>query len=84
MNIQVNNLSHNTADGDLRKLFSTYGEVLSAIVLRDKINGRSRGMATIDMINDAQGAKAISGLHRITLHGKAIGVTEKTYHPSTH
>lgn len=84
MNIQVNNLSHNTADSDLRKLFSSYGEVLSAVVLRDKINGRSRGMATIDMINDVQGAQAISALHRTNLHGKAIGVSEKTYHPSTH
>lgn len=82
MNIQVSNLSHNIVDGDLRKLFSTYGEVLSAEVLRDRINGRSRGTALVDMINDAQGALAITGLHRTHLDGKAIAVTEKMYTPS--
>jgi RNA recognition motif-containing protein len=82
MNIQVSNLSHNIVDGDLRKLFSTYGEVLSAEVLRDRMNGRSRGTAVVDMINDAQGALAITGLHRKELDGKAIAVTEKTYSPS--
>ncbi|MEJ7913026.1 MAG: RNA-binding protein [Chitinophagaceae bacterium] len=84
MNIQVTNLSHNTVDSDLRKLFSFYGEVLSAEVLRDRINGRSRGTAFVDMINDAQGALAINGLHRTQLDGKAIAVSEKTYSPSTY
>lgn len=82
MNIQVSNLSHNTVDGDLRKLFSSYGEVLSAVVLRDRLNGRSRGSASVDMINHEQGLQAISGLHRTKLDGKAIAVTEKIYNPS--
>ena len=82
MNIHVSNLSHNTGDGDLRKLFSSYGEVISAVVLRDKLNGRSRGTAFVDMINDSQGLEAISGLHRTKLDGKSIAVIERTYSPS--
>jgi RNA recognition motif-containing protein len=84
MNIQVSNLSHNTVDGDLRKLFSTYGEVLSAKVLRDRINGRSRGTAVVDMISDEQGALAITALHRKHVDGKAIAVTRQASAPSAY
>jgi RNA recognition motif-containing protein len=82
MNIQVSNLSHNTVDGDLRKLFSGFGEVISAEVLRDRMNGRSRGTAFVNMVDDAQGALAITGLHRTKVDGKAIAVIEKLYSPS--
>lgn len=82
MNIHVSNLSQNTIDADLRKLFSSYGEVLSAVVLRDKLNGRSRGTAFIDMINDAHGGLAVSGLHKTVLNGKEISVSEIEYSPT--
>ena len=42
MNIQVYNLSLNTGDRDLRRLFSPFGIVVSAEVARDKLNGRSK------------------------------------------
>ncbi len=82
MNIHVSNLSQNTIDADLRKLFSSYGEVLSAVVLRDKLNGRSRGTAFIDMINDAHGGLAVSGWHRTVLNVKEISVSEIEYSPT--
>jgi RNA recognition motif-containing protein len=82
MNIHVSNLSQNTVDSDLRKLFSPYGEVLSAVVLRDRLNGRSRGTAFIDMINDAQGGIAVSEVHKTTLDGKEISVSQIEYIPS--
>jgi RNA recognition motif-containing protein len=45
MNIRVSNLSFNVLDAEVRKLFSPFGEVNSAVIIRDKNNGRSNGSA---------------------------------------
>jgi RNA recognition motif-containing protein len=79
MNIHVSNLSVNVIDADLRKLFSAYGEVNSAVIIRDKLNGRSRGTALIDMINDGQAKQAILCLDQTMLDGKLITVSEIRY-----
>jgi RNA recognition motif-containing protein len=43
MNIYVGNLSWSMTDEDLNTLFSEYGTVTSAKILKDKMNGRSKG-----------------------------------------
>jgi RNA recognition motif-containing protein len=79
MNIHVANLSLNVIDSDLRKLFAAFGEVDSAVIVRDKLNGRSRGTAIVDMVNDAHGLAAIQALHRSELDGRTINVSEIPY-----
>ena len=76
MNIHVSNLSLNVIDADLKKLFAAYGEVSSAVIIRDRLNGRSKGSALIDMVNDAQGRQAVLCLDQTVIDGKAITVTE--------
>jgi RNA recognition motif-containing protein len=39
----VGNLSFNTSEGELRELFSAYGEVESAKIISDQFTGKSRG-----------------------------------------
>jgi RNA recognition motif-containing protein len=80
MNIQVFNLSINTEDRDLRRLFSPFGIVASAEVIRDKLNGRSKCNAMIEMPIEKEGRQAIESLHRTVLDGKTISVSE---HPIT-
>ncbi|HEY1111962.1 MAG TPA: RNA-binding protein [Chitinophagaceae bacterium] len=84
MNIHVSNLSPNIIDADLRKLFSPFGEVTSAEVLRDKLNGRSKGSALVHMAIDAQGSQAILCLDRTVVDGKPISVSEVVYDVSDH
>lgn len=79
MNIHVSNLSLNIIDSDLRKLFAAYGEVNSAVIIRDKLNGRSKGSALIDMVNDSQGRQAVLCLDQTIIDGKPITVTELKY-----
>ncbi|MDI3318346.1 RNA recognition motif domain-containing protein [Pinibacter soli] len=76
MNIQIFNLSMNTADRDLRKLFSPFGLVTSAEVIRDKLNGRSNCNAMVEMPVDQEARQAIASLHNVLLDGKKISVTE--------
>jgi RNA recognition motif-containing protein len=81
MNIQVFNLSMNTADRDLRKLFSAFGMVTSAEVARDKLNGRSKCNALIEMPIDSEARQAIESLHQTLFDGKKISVSEHQLKP---
>jgi RNA recognition motif-containing protein len=76
MNIQVFNLSMNTEDRDLRRLFSAFGGVTMAEVLRDKLNGRSKRNGMVEMPIESEGRQAIESLHQTELDGKIISVSE--------
>jgi RNA recognition motif-containing protein len=81
MYIQVYNLSLNTADRDLRKLFSAFGIVSSAEVARDKLNGRSKCNAMIEMPIQPEALQAIESLNQTMLDGKKISVSELPANP---
>ena len=76
MTIQVFNLSRNTGDADLRRLFAHYGVVNSAEVNRDKNNGRSKGNGVINMPIDNEARQAIASLDQTMMDGKKISVSE--------
>jgi RNA recognition motif-containing protein len=76
MTIQVFNLSRNTNDSDLRKLFASFGVVNSAEVSRDKNNGRSKGNGVINMPIDNEARQAIASLDQTMMDGKKISVSE--------
>jgi RNA recognition motif-containing protein len=76
MNIQVYNLSRDFTDAALRKLFSPFGNVDSAEVMRDKLNGRSKGNGVIEMPVDSEARQAIASLDETMVDGKKIAVSE--------
>jgi RNA recognition motif-containing protein len=76
MNIQVYNLNRDVSDTDLRKMFSAYGIVNSAEVVRDKLNGRSKGNGIIEMPVDNDARQAIASLDQTMMAGKKISVSE--------
>lgn len=82
MNIHVSNLSLNVIDSDLRKMFAAFGEVSSAVIVRDRFSGRSKGTAFVDMFHEQQGEQAILALNHSTIDGKQISVTEIEYDPT--
>ena len=45
--LYVGNLSYNTHEEDLREAFSKIGEVLSATLIVDQTNGRSKGFGFV-------------------------------------
>ena len=81
MNIQVYNLSRNTSDADLRRLFAAYGVVNSAEVVRDKLNGRSKGNGVIEMPVEREASQAIASLDQTVMDGKNISVSELNLPP---
>jgi RNA recognition motif-containing protein len=79
MNIYITNLSVHVMDRDLDRLFSAYGTVGFAVIVRDRTNGRSRGIAFVDMPVRAQGEQAVRALHHMEIDGQEISVRELQY-----
>jgi RNA recognition motif-containing protein len=74
--IYVGNLSFNTTDEDLSKLFQPYGAVGSASVIKDKFTGRSRGFGFVEMDKNEEADKAIAELNGKSVEGRALKVSE--------
>ena len=75
MRIFVGNLSYNTTEDQLNDLFAQAGSVESASIVTDKMTGRSRGFAFVEMDSDA-GAKAIEMFNGYEMDGRTINVNE--------
>jgi RNA recognition motif-containing protein len=76
INIYVGNLSFDSSEGDLRRLFEQYGTVDSAKIIVDQFTNRSRGFGFIEMQNREEGLKAIQELDSKDLGGRSIKVNE--------
>ena len=74
--LYVGNLSFNTAEADLRRLFEQYGSVTSCSLIMDKFTGKSRGFAFVEMSSPADAQKAIAQFHGKELDGRALTVNE--------
>ena len=81
MNIYVGNVSFKAGEEDLRKLFSTYGEVSRVSIIMDQATGRSRGFAFVEMTDDAAGKAAIAALNGKDMLGRALTVNEARPRP---
>ena len=75
-NIFVGNLSFNTSEDELRKIFEPYGTVDRVSILTDRETGRSRGFGFVEMANGEEGDKAIAGLNGTQVGGRTINVNE--------
>jgi RNA recognition motif-containing protein len=81
MNIHVTNLSRNVIAADLTRLFSAYGMVGFALVVRDLVSGRSKGVAFVEMPVQVQAEQALMALHLMEIDGQQISVQEIEYRP---
>ena len=74
--LYVGNLSYNTSDSDLQRMFGAFGTVQSAQVVSDRDTGRSKGFGFVEMGNDQEAQAAISGLNGKEVDGRALTVNE--------
>ena len=76
MNIYVGNLSWSMTDDDLMNLFTEHGSVTSAKILKDKMNGRSKGFGFVEMEDDEAAKTAIAALNETEVQGRKLIVNE--------
>ena len=75
-NIYIGNCSYDVTEEQLRDLFTTYGEVDSVNVIRDRDTGRPRGFAFVEMSDPEAAKTAIESLNGTELDGRALKVNE--------
>jgi RNA recognition motif-containing protein len=78
MKIYISNLSFQAGDNDLKKLFSEFGEVDTAMVVMDNFTRRSRGFALVEMVQREAGENAVARLNNTSFMHKTINVREAT------
>lgn len=76
MEIFVSNLAYQVQDNELRDLFTPYGEVRRAAVVKDRETGRSRGFGFVDMPDPAAGARAVAELNGKPFQSRPLMVSE--------
>ena len=74
--LYVGNLPYSVDDAQLEAMATSFGEVVSAKVIQDKFNGRSKGFGFIEMANDEEALKAIEELNEKEIDGRNIKVNE--------
>lgn len=73
-NLYVSSLAWATTDDSLKAYFQTIGTVNSAMVIKDKMSGRSRGFGFVEMASAEEAAKAVDMLNNTDLEGRTIRV----------
>lgn len=70
----VGGLSYDTSEDSLKEAFSKIGAVDSAIIIKDKMSGRSKGFGFVEMANDEEAQKAIESLNGTEIDGRKVTV----------
>src|SRR5262245_957707 len=67
MRIFVGNVAFSTTEYDLEELLSRCGRVSYAMIATDRVTGRSRGFAFVEMPTTSEALAAIEALHGSSL-----------------
>lgn len=70
----VGALSYSTTEESLRKAFEQAGTVLSAKIMMDRMTGRPRGFAFVEMSSEEEAQKAMELFHEQILDDRKIVV----------
>ncbi|MFA6397351.1 MAG: RNA-binding protein [Candidatus Paceibacterota bacterium] len=73
--LYVGNLPYTIREDDLKNLFAEAGSVESAIIIMDKMSGRSKGFGFVEMA-DEDAEKAISTFNGKEYEGRNLVVNE--------
>lgn len=77
----VGNLSYTTTQTQVESLFSEIGDVVEVFLPTDRMSGRPRGFAFVELTEEAAAAEAIEKLNGSDLDGRTIRVTEAEARP---
>merc|ERR1719265_680202 len=78
VNLYVKNLDETTDDDALRSLFDSFGEITSAVAMKDD-KGKCKGFGFISFKSSDDATKAVTEMHLKVIKGKPlyVGLAEK-------
>jgi cold-inducible RNA-binding protein len=74
--LYVGNLSYFTTEAALSDLFGAVGDVVSVNVITDRMTGRSKGFAFVEVAEESTAEEAINQLNGKAVDGRDIRVEE--------
>lgn len=74
--LYVGGLPYATTDSELKDAFSQAGSVDSAVIIMDKMSGRSKGFGFVEMTSDDDAQKAIDMWNGKDFGGRTLTVNE--------
>jgi RNA recognition motif-containing protein len=80
-NLYVGNLASEVTQEDLKENFKEVGEVVSAVVIKDKFSGESKGFGFVEMGTEKEAQDAIQKFNGGELCGKKLMVSEARPRP---
>ena len=76
MKVYVGNLPFSVDDGKLKEIFSEFGDITEATVIKDKYSGRSKGFGFVTFAEKTSGERAVSEMDGKEVEGRALKVNE--------
>ena len=70
----VGNLAYSVGDNELEALFGEHGTVVSAVIIRDRETGRSRGFGFVEMETTEIAEAAAGAIDGFEMEGRRIRV----------
>lgn len=74
--LYVGNLPWSLDDAKLKELFAKYASVVSAVVISDKMTGRSRGFGFVEFSDGAEADQAVAEMNETDIEGRKLIVNE--------
>jgi cold-inducible RNA-binding protein len=74
--LYVGGLPYSTTDDQLKEAFSKAGTVSSALIIMDKMTGRSKGFGFVEMASDDEAQAAMDMWHDKEFGGRRLTVNE--------
>ncbi|HGJ66800.1 TPA: RNA-binding protein [bacterium] len=74
--LYVGNLIFGMTDSELKEAFAEFGEVVSAVVIKDRVSGRSKGFGFVEFANEDDAIKAKSALNGKELKGREVRIDD--------
>lgn len=76
MKLYVGGLAYSVTEKELEDLFAEQGAVVSAMIIKDRDSGQSKGFGFVEMADVKEGQNAIKELNGKELSGRAIMVNQ--------
>jgi cold-inducible RNA-binding protein len=74
--LYVGGLPYATTDVELKDAFSAAGSVASAVIIMDRMTGRSKGFGFVEMSSDEEAQKAVDMMNGKEFGGRTLTVNE--------
>jgi cold-inducible RNA-binding protein len=76
MKLYVGGLAYSVKEEELEALFAEEGKVESAIIIKDRDSGQSKGFGFVEMADDKEAQNAIKNLNSKDFNGRSITVNQ--------